>query len=263
MSPRSPPCSPNAACSCARGCRPHASGRDSKRQGAADRGREFETGGLTSGFARPGAIIGEAALGPHRSVTVEELVHRPIWAYVEMVDVVVREGRSVRADAANVESERAVDCCAVLVEAAPNGEMTREARQARVSSGTALKVPVCVKVAWTRPSANTVSCSTRLVVVVMVKSGPPPSQLGLTSTKVSTRPFSMRGRRGGRISKRWRRRQQQAHSCDEAHDQAIEHGSPPSVRGTPGSRSQLTPRAAPLRGATAWDIFDYFSLGRL
>ena len=35
------------------------------------------------------------------------------------------------------------------------------------SRGSATKVPVAVNVAWTRPSSNTVSCSIRLLVVVM------------------------------------------------------------------------------------------------
>jgi hypothetical protein len=36
------------------------------------------------------------------------------------------------------------------------------------TSGTAVNLPVCVNVAWTLPLSNTVSCSTRLLVVVIV-----------------------------------------------------------------------------------------------
>jgi hypothetical protein len=40
------------------------------------------------------------------------------------------------------------------------------------SSGTATSLPVAVKVEWMRPSSKVVVCSTWLVVVVMVQSGP-------------------------------------------------------------------------------------------
>src|SRR5688572_5934735 len=74
------------------------------------------------------------------------------------------------------------------------------------SSGTAVRVPVEVKVAWTRPSSNVVSCSTTLLVVVMMY-GVPCSHPGRVPTNVSTRryvsvdvfggPLWRWGRRGG------------------------------------------------------------------
>ena len=46
---------------------------------------------------------------------------------------------------------------------APHREPARVARQARVvAAASQLNLPVCVNVAWTRPSSKMVSCSTRL-----------------------------------------------------------------------------------------------------
>ena len=65
-------------------------------------------------------------------MAAEELVHRAVWPFVEVVDQMDAHGRAVRAHSAKVEGERAVHGLAVLVEPSPLREATGETRQARI-----------------------------------------------------------------------------------------------------------------------------------
>ena len=101
-------------------------------------------------------------------VAVEELVDRAVRSDVEVLSDVVLERRPVRAGPVRGEGEGAVHHLAVLVEAAPDGELAGVAGQAWVLQRHGDKVPVWVKVAWMRPSSKVVVCSMRLLVDVMV-----------------------------------------------------------------------------------------------
>src|SRR6266545_4516724 len=82
--------------------------------------------------APPGPAQGWRSRDRWWLVAVEELVDRTVRPDIEVLGGVVLERRPVRAAATDVEGESAIHCVAVLVEAAPDGELAGVAGQARV-----------------------------------------------------------------------------------------------------------------------------------
>ena len=102
------------------------------------------------------------------SVAVEELLNCSVGALLEVVHVVVGEGRSVRSCPATLKVNVPFTVDPLSLKPPHWVNLPVSLGRLGSSTGVAVNLPVEVNVACPRPSSKTVSCSMALEVVVIV-----------------------------------------------------------------------------------------------